>query len=252
MFCTKCGNKIMESANFCNYCGNKNSSQESGLSLNQEAFIEAELKKGIFKLENEDIASAEKIFEELALTHDVPVAWIYIGGIKLSQLDSEKATVQQALNCFKKASEILPELREDHQETYCDLSIQQIEKFYNYYLLAKRESNKATGKMWGNVALGGLSLILGNNAKNKTFGAVLGTAGAGVGAYHAGKNISQKRDAKQILSFYNETIKQLIGGVKSYCSDNREVYAEFLNKIHGLKLVTDTYYQQEIRFLASH
>ena len=46
---------------------------------------------------------AEKIFEELALRYDEPRAWQSIGEIKFKQLESGKATVAQALNCFIKS-----------------------------------------------------------------------------------------------------------------------------------------------------
>ena len=191
---------------------------------------------GVYKFENGDVDAAEKIFENLAVIHDFPPAWIYLGSVKFLQINSEKTTVKQVLNCYLKARELNPSGYKDFQKSYYNYSLGLIEYFCNKYSETKKEINKANSKMWGNAALGGLSLLVGNNTKNRTFGAIAGSVGAGVAGYHTSKNITQKRDAKQLLSFYSENIKQLIDGVKFYCSDGEEIYPLFKNKIELLGL----------------
>ncbi len=200
-----------------------------------ETSIDIELKRGIYKLENEDIAGAESIFENLALTHNVPMAWIYIGGIKLGQLDSGKTSVNQALNCFLKASELLPELREKYQETYCDLSLQQIERFCNYYLETKQQRKKAkSNKIWSAVLMG-LSVGYGNKRSdnnNNVFRGMTGAAGAAYSFQQMNKSSIQKTEAENRLSFLENTITQLIKGVDSFCSDNQGLYQRFVGRIN--------------------
>jgi len=236
MYCSHCGNQLKEGSKFCNKCGglvgNSNSTEAESPKV---TLVDTELKKGIYKLQNGDLVEAEKIFENLAFTHGLSIAWVYLGGIKLRQLESGKTNVQQALNCFAKATELSPESRGQYQIAYCDISLWQIKNFCNRYLETKKQASKAKSRAFGGLALGGLSLLLGNQS-NKTTSKILGDAGAAYGGYRASKNFLQSKDAKQLLSFYNTGIAQLIEGVKIYCSDNAEVYQKFINGINQFSL----------------
>jgi len=239
MYCSHCGNQFKEGSKFCNKCGGSvGISQIPKQEESKESVIDTEFKKGAYKLQNGDMAEAEKIFENLAFAHNVPMAWVYIGGIKLKQLESGKTNVQQALNCFIKASELSPESKAQNQTIYCDVSLWQIKNLCNRYLETKKQVGKAKGRAFGGLALGGLSLLLGNQS-NKTTSKILGDAGAIYGGYQASKNFSQSKDAKQLLSFYNNTIAQLIEGVKIYCSDNNDVYQKFINGVNQFSLANN-------------
>ncbi len=236
MYCKHCGEKMTNGAQFCGKCGvlvdNKGPQNQE---MYKESSLDVELKRGVYKLENGDMAGAEKIFEDLAFKYNAPMAWVYIGGIKLGQLDSGESTVQQALNCFVKASQINPTSKEMYQSIFCDIATKQIEKFYNQYFLTKKQAGKASRRGWGSLALGGLSLLFAN--QSQTLGnKMLGGAGGIYGAYRANKNFSNSSNAKQLLSFYITTIKQLVAGVGSFCSDSKNIYQDFLNKTNRLKL----------------
>ena len=235
MYCKNCGNQLNSIARFCNKCGTPVDTRVSKVESSQDTLVDTEFKKAIYKLENEEIEEAQRIFEDLAFAHNAPTAWIYLGGIKLGQLDTGETTVQQALNCFNKALEINPILKEDYQETYYELSIQQIEKFRNYYLNTKKQASKANRKAFGGLAFSGLSLLLGSQSKTTT-NKILGDAGAVYGGYRANKNFQNNKDVKQLLPFYEMTIKQLAQGIKSYCSDNKNIYQNFLTKMSQFKL----------------
>lgn len=236
MYCKNCGEKMADGAQFCGKCGvSVDNKDPQNQEVYKENSIDIEFKRGVYKLENGDMVGAEKIFEDLAFKHSAPMAWVYIGGIKLGQLDSGGSTVQQALNCFIKASQINPASKEMYQSIFCDISTKQIEKFYNQYLLTKKQAGKASRRSWGGLALGGLSLLFANQSQS-TGNKVLGGAGVIYGAYRSNKNFSNSRDIKQLLPFYITTIKQLVAGVESFCSDNKNVYQDFLNKTNRLKL----------------
>jgi hypothetical protein len=164
---------------------------------------------------------------------------VCLGGIKLHQLDSGKTKVQQAINCFNRAVELNPDSKGQYQETYSNVSLQQIEKFRNYYLETKQHEKKAKrGRFW-NAALMGAAIGYGNqrtNSSNSVFRGTAGVAGAAYAIDRMNKNSMQKQEAKNLLPFYQEIIKQLVEGVRSYCSDNLTVYQEFLNKTNQLNL----------------
>ena len=235
MYCSHCGNQLKDGSKFCNKCGGSLGNSQNHEPEGSKNLVDAEFKKGVYKLQNGDTVEAEKIFEDLAITHGVPMAWVYIGGIKLKQLELGKTNVQQALNCFIKASQLSPESKGQNQVIYCDVSLWQIKNFCGRYLEAKKQAGKAKGRAFGGLALGGLAMLLGNQS-NKTTNKILGDAGAIYGGYRASKNFSQSKDAKQLLSFYNNTIAQLIEGVKIYCSDNNDVYQKFINGVNQFSL----------------
>jgi len=235
MFCQNCGNQINEGMRFCNKCGKPISSNDDYRSEAVDKTIEIEFEKAAYKLQNGEVDEAQNILEDLAFAHNLPMAWVYLGVIKFGKLDSGETNVQQALNCFIKAAEIDPASQAEYQQTYQDLSVGQIEVFYSEYLEAKKHAGKAKGRAFGSVALGGLSLLLGNRS-NKTSNQILGDAGAAYGAYRASQNFSQSNEIKQLLPFYEETIKQLIDGVRVYCSDNLTIYGRFLTRMGELNL----------------
>ncbi len=241
MFCVNCGNQLGETSKFCNKCGNPiGNNQIRKTEVQNEALVDDEIQRAIYKLENEDIDEAEKIFENLAFTYHDPTAWTYIGMVKLYKLDSGETNVQQALNCFIKASKLSPSLKEQHQNTYCEISMQQIEKFRDYYLEIKQQAKKAKSSRRWNFVLMGLSAGIGNstnkNNGNQTFRAIAGAGGAAYALQQANKNFERYKNAEQLLNFFNETIKQLVAGIKSYCSENQAVYQGFLDKMSQLNL----------------
>lgn len=195
---------------------------------------ETEYKRAVYKWENGNTAEAEKIFEDLAITHDLPQAWAQLGAIKFIQINSGDATVQQALNCFTRASNLDLLSKELFQETYCHASLKSIQQYCLWYLQTKKEIGASTRKMWGNVALAGISLLVGNNTKNKTLGAIAGAGGAAAGAYGANRNRMQRMDAKQRLAFHEGTIRNLVAGVNQFCEDNQPLRIEFSKKIAAL------------------
>ncbi len=240
MHCVHCGNQINTEAHFCNKCGKSVTSISEHETESDEAYSK-EWKKAIYKLESGDVEEAGKIFEDIAFTYDDPAAWIALGGNKFARLGSDEVTVQQALNCFTKASELNPSSRTEYQTTFRDFSLQSLEAFCQVYAAVKQEAKKAkSGRRW-NLALAGLSAVLGNrpvnrNNGNPTFRAMAGVGGAAYGLHKAGQHFDEFKEAEGLLNFLEETIKELILGVHSFCLENREVYQEFLVKVNQLGL----------------
>ncbi len=231
MFCNNCGSRIDRNSKFCKNCGQSLAVDIDGETKTpQNAFIDTELKKVEYKIENDDLVGAENILENLAIEHGLPIAWIYIGAIKMGQLGTGKTTVQQALNCFIRASELEPSRKEEYQSTYCDLSLQQIEKFRNFYFVTKKQAKKAKSSKRWNAVLVGLSVGLGNQHSNNGNNAFRGTAGVAGAAYainQISKKSTQYQEAGDFLLFVDKTMRQLIAGANSFCSNNQSLYKSF-------------------------
>jgi hypothetical protein len=202
-----------------------------------QSLIDTEFKRAIYKLDNGDVAGAENIFENLAFTYNVPMAWIAIGNIKLNQLETGKTSVQQALKCFVKASDLLSGEKPYYQSLYCESSLRQIEKLLNYYSDIRQKAKKAkSSKKWNLLGMA-LSIGLGNQNSNSGNNAFRGTAGVAGAAYSLNQlknNSMQAKEAEKLLSILDATIKQVIDGVKYFCSDNQNVYQEFLKQIERI------------------
>jgi curved DNA-binding protein CbpA len=219
---------------------------DGGLKSNQkenivDAQYDVKLKQATYKIQNGDLAGAESILEEIAFSEgasQASLAWVYLGGIKLEYMLSGKSNASQALNCFQKAVQINPSEKTNYQRVFYNASIKLIQQMLNDYLEIQKMAKKAGHRALGGLALGGLSLLLGSQArrKNNTFGAMAGAAGGAYGGYRSLANHQQSKNAQQQLVFYNTAIKQLMGAVKSYCSDNQTVYQDYLNKIKQLGL----------------
>ncbi|MDO8515650.1 MAG: hypothetical protein Q7S28_00170, partial [bacterium] len=147
MICKICGSKLGANVEFCGNCG-MISTAESLLSiaLNDvialkdlpptqnvspvQSLVDTEFRKAAYKIENNDLIGAQDIYENLAISYNVPMAWLYIGILKLIQLDlTGRITVNQALNDFKKAAQLLPDAKLFFQLRYTVLSICLIGKF---------------------------------------------------------------------------------------------------------------------------
>ena len=201
-----------------------------------ENSIDSEIKMGMYKLDNGDLKEAEKIFEKLAVVNNIGVGWIYLGIIKFKYFEQEQGNVAQILKTFQNAQKIVPEEKKRLQDLYYRFSIDLIKKSLDCWNHAKREKSKNSGKMWGNLTLGGISLLVGNNTSNRTLGTVIGSTGAGMSGYHASKNISQKINAKQAMEFYSHRIQELTEGIEIFCEDNDEISDDFDETLKLLKL----------------
>lgn len=247
MFCNICGSQINPNQEFCDNCGTVATAEDLLSTAMLDAikmkdiifpksdkpnqdFIHNEIKKAGYKLSNEDLAGAEAIYENIAVSYNVPAAWIYLGEIKLLELENGTGTVKQSLNCFTKASELLPGAKTLYQVMYSSLSRQLIAKFLNLYLETIVETKKAkSGKFW-NAALMGLSVGLGNQRSktgNSAFRGAAGVAGAAYGLNKIGQHSQNLKEAENIKLFLESTISQLIAGVKIFCSDYEPAYKSF-------------------------
>ena len=196
-----------------------------------------EIKRAGYKLSNEDLLGAENIYENLAVSYNVPQAWMFLGKLKLLQLENGTGTVKQALDCFIKASEKLPGAKIVYQSMYASLSRQLIARFVNLYLETIAETKKAkSGRFW-NAALVGLSVGLGNQRSktgNNAFRGAAGVAGAAYGLNKIGQHSQNIAASKDIGVFLESTISQLAAGTQIFCSDYEPVYkpfAEYIEKI---------------------
>ncbi len=247
MLCNICGSKINPDQEFCGNCDTVTTAEDLLSTAMLDAIkirgidflksdnpaqnlINTEVKKAGYKLSNEDISGAEAIYENIAISYNVPMAWLYLGELKLLQLEGGTGTVKQALNCFTKASELLPGAKTLYQVKYLSLSRQLIAKFLNLYsetiASAKREKS---GRFWS-AAIVGLSIGLGNQRSkngNNVFRGAAGVAGAVHGLNKMGQHSQNLKDVESVKLFLENTISQLIAGVKMFCSDYEPAYKSF-------------------------
>lgn len=205
----------------------------------QDDLVSTELKRGAFKLQNEDYEEAEKIFENVAVTYDDPTAWMCLGGIKFHQLDSGKSKVQGAILCFEKALEFDPDSKKQYQQSLAEMSLQQIEKLRDSYLDTKMQVKKAGRGLFWNALLTGAAIGYGSQRSSKGNNVFRGAAGVAGSAYalnRVGQHSSNKKELKNLLPFYQQTVKELVEGARLYCSDNLPLYRDFLEKLDQLKL----------------
>ena len=192
------------------------------------SLVAAKLKRALYKYENGDIDQAENLFEELVFTHDAPEAYGFLGIIKLDRFGDGKTTIRQAIDCFKKAVEAAPTLKSDIQEKYCEKSIERIDAFHQFYENAVAERGNAKNRAWTSLALAGLGLAVSNHGK-KTGTKILGGTSTVYGTVSAGTNFSRVKDIKKLMEIYENHIKELAEGVRSFCSDNVRVYQSFID-----------------------
>ena len=81
----------------------------------------------------------------------------------------------------------------------------------------------------------GLAIGLGSQKakSNNVFRGVAGVAGAGYAANRMAKNTMASRSAKEVLPIIEETMRQVVAGVRLFCSENHELYQPFLEKINN-------------------
>jgi len=194
----------------------------------------AEFKKGVYKFTCGEFDEAKKIFEDLAFGQNFGEAWVYLGALKVLNLESGETTVQQAVECFSRADSLLPERVNQHQALYSEFTLPMIKYFCNKYEDVKSQSSSAKRKTFGSIAFSGLSLLLGSQAK-KSGSKLLGAVGGVYGAYSAQQNRQEAGDMQQLVEFYKKIIVQLVASVTMYCHENKNVYLEFQNKIKELK-----------------
>jgi len=203
--------------------------------LETQKYIEQEFKKALYKLENNDFATAESIFENIALTYDNATAWAYIGAIKLGQVNTGNTTVNQALKCFHRAFVLNPSSKSEYQKSYISLSLGQLETLRDNWIETKKHGKEASHARLWNGALMGISIGLGSQKTkgNNVFRGVAGVAGAGYAANRMAKNTMTSRSTKEALPIIEETMRQVVAGVRLFCSDNHELYQPFLEKINS-------------------
>ncbi len=198
--------------------------------------IAREFKKALYKLENQDFTEAERILEDLALAYDVPMAWAYIGAIKFGQLNTGGATVQQALNCFSRATGLNPSGKSEYQEAYIKLSLGQLEALKEDWYETKKHGKKAArSRLWNAAALG-VAVGLGNQKTktgNNIFRGTAGVAGAAYTLNRIQKHSQETKSAKEGLAIIEETMRQVLRGVREFCSDNILLYGPFLEKANN-------------------
>jgi hypothetical protein len=254
MSCNICGSQINPNQEFCDNCGTITTAENllavamlSAIAMKDinfpkvddpvQNFIHNEAKKAGYKLDNGDMSGAENIYENLAISHNVSLAWLYLGKLKLLQLESGTGSVKQALNCFAKASEKLPAAKIVYQGMYASLSRQLIAKFLNLYLETIAETKKAkSGRFW-NAALVGLSVGLGNQRSkngNNAFRGAAGVAGAAYGLNKINRHSQNLQESEAVKVFLENTISQLIAGVKIFCSDYEPAYKDFSEYIERI------------------
>jgi hypothetical protein len=254
MHCNICGSEVNSNQEFCDNCGTITTAEDllsttmfDAIKMKDIDFPQSgkptqdlifnEIKKAGYKLSNEDLSGAENIYENLAISYNVPQAWMFLGKLKLLQLENGTGTVKQALDCFTKASEKLPGAKIVYQSMYASLSRQLIARFINLYLETIAEAEKAkSGRFW-NAALVGLSVGLGNQRSktgNNAFRGAAGVAGAAYGINKIGQHSQDLAATKEIKTFLENTITQLIAGVEIFCADYEPAYkevSEFIERI---------------------
>ena len=247
MFCKICGSQINPEQEFCDNCDTVTTAEDLFSTTMLDAikmqdinfpkgndpiqdFIHNEFKKAGYKLSNEDLSGAEAIYENIAISHNVPMAWIYLGKIKLLQLENGIGTIKQALNCFMKASELLPAAKPVYQIMYLALSRQLIARLLNIYSEKVTETKRAkSGKLWS-AALVGLSVGLGGQRSKTGNDAFRGAAGVFGAVYGLNKIRQHSQNLKEVEEkklFLENTILQLIVGVKTFCLDCEPGYRSF-------------------------
>ena len=179
----------------------------------EETQIKNFLKRGVYKLENGEFEEAEKIFEDLAIEADLPIAWIQIGNIKLSQVGLGKATVRQVLNCFERAVSLAPGERRRYEDLYASLSLEQLHECSGLYKNIRRaiKENKS-GKTWNYVLAGASAAIgakKGNGTGNNTFRAFAGAAGAAYGLHRAAQKSTQVEISKNTLIYLEKSMMEI-------------------------------------------
>jgi tetratricopeptide (TPR) repeat protein len=202
-----------------------------------QKYIEQEFKKALYKLEDNDFATAESIFENIALTYDNATAWAYIGAIKMGQVSAGTTTVDQALKCFHRAVALDPSSKSDYQKSWIALSMGQLEALRDsWFDTYKHKKDARHAQIW-NGALMGLSIGLGNQKTkgNNVFRGVAGVAGAGYAASGIVKNTTNARSAKEALRIIEETMRQVLRGAKQFCSDDDALYKPFLEKVYNFR-----------------
>ncbi len=254
MYCNICGSQINSDQEFCYNCDTVTTAEDllsiamlDAIKMKDIDFpktgkptqdlIHTEIKKAGYRISNEDISGAENIYENLAISYNVPMAWLYLGKLKLLELENGAGTVKQALDCFTKASEKLPAAKTVYQVMYVSLSRQLIARFINLYLETIAETKKAkSGRFW-NAALVGLSVGLGNQRSktgNNAFRGAAGVAGAAYGLNKIGQHSQNLQETERIKVFLENTISQLIAGVKIFCSDYEPAYKSFSEYIERI------------------
>jgi hypothetical protein len=254
MLCNICGSQINPNQEFCDNCETVTTAEDllsiamlDAIKMQDITFpksdnpvqnlIHNEIKKAAYKLSNEDLSGAEAIYENLAISYNVPMAWIYLGKLKLLQLENGTGSVKQALNCFTKASEKLPAAKTLYQVMYLSLSRQLIAKFLNLYLEMIAETKKQkSGRFW-NAALVGLSVGLGNQRSktgNNAFRGAAGVAGAAYGLNKIGQHSQNLKEVEEEKLLIESTISQLIAGVTIFCSDCEPAYQSFSEYIERI------------------
>lgn len=217
-------------------------------------FIDTELKKAAYKIENNDLIGAENIYENIAITYNEPMVWVAIGNLKFQQLETGETTVQQALNCFSRAVLAAPNERNFFENTYCELSILLIDKFHTFYTnVQKKIKEEKTGKFW-NIVLTGAAIGFGvsrSNNTNNVFKGVAGTAGAVYGLHKVGEHSRGLKDVETAKAFLENTIKDLIRGVKNFCADNPSVYKKFTDHLDQLSSTNKSFQDIQQKALLS-
>jgi hypothetical protein len=254
MTCNICGAQINPNNEFCDNCETATTAEDllstamlDAIKMQDinfpksdnsiEDFVHNEFKKAGYKLSNENLSEAEAIYENLAISYNVPMAWVYLGKLKLLQLENGTGSVKQALNCFTKASEKLPVAKNVYQVMYSALSRQLIARFINLHTETVAEMKEAkSGRFW-NAALVGLSAGLGNQRSktgNNTFRGAAGVAGAAYGLNKIGQHSQNLKGAANTKLLLENTISQLVAGVKIFCSDYELVYKPFSDYVERI------------------
>lgn len=261
MTCNICGSQIIPNEEFCGNCATITAAEDllsvamlDAIKMKDmnfpksdnptQDFINTEIKKAGYKLGNEDLSGAEEIYENLAISYNVPMVWVHLGKLKLLQLESGTGSVKQALDCFTKASQSstfksLPQAKAILQEMYSSLSRQLIARFVNLHneTIAEMKKEKS-GRFW-NTALVGLSAGIGNQRSktgNSAFRGAAGVAGAAYGINKIGQHSQNLKEAENIKLFLEDTISQLIAGVTIFCSDYElgyKPFCEYIERITG-------------------
>jgi hypothetical protein len=254
MTCNICGSQLKPNQEFCDNCDTVTTAEDlvstamlDAIKMQDinfqkgdkpvEDLVHNEFKKAGYKLSNEDLSGAEEIYENLAISYNVPMAWVYLGKLKLLGLENGTGSVKQALNCFTKASEKLPTAKNVLQVMYLALSRQLIARFFNLYLETAAEAKKAKSSKFWNAALVGLSVGLGNQRSqtgNNTFRGVAGVAGAAYGLNKIGQHSQSLKETEDIKLYLGNMISQLISGVRIFCSDYELAYKPFTEYIERI------------------
>jgi hypothetical protein len=148
-----------------------------------------------------------------------------------------KICLATSADCFTKASKSLPQAKSVLQVMYSSLSRQLIARFVNLHMETITEMKKEkSGRFW-NTALMGLSAGIGNQRSktgNNAFRAAAGVAGAAYGINKMGQHSQNLKEAENVKLFIEDTISQLIAGVKIFCSDYELAYKPFSEYIERI------------------